>query len=277
MNKKLLILFFALNLVLQGKALTVSGRVLDAQTGEAIQAVSIFISGSTSSTVSGIDGHFNLSVPFKGASKMILTHLNYETKAVNLDDSSRVQTLTVSLLPKIHQLSEIGVTGRDANRKQNLEHFLFSFFGESSNGKRCHLLNPEVLNFRRQVNPENADKYILIATADSALIIENKALGYQIRYTLLNFKLTSTRMSYKGYPLFIDMLDKPNPDPTIIRARVKAFNGSIMHFMRCLINHNLKEEGFEIYPLKIVQDIPGSTLKHGLLSDTLMTMKAGII
>jgi hypothetical protein len=87
----------------------------------------------------------------------------------------------------------------------------------------------------------------ILATAP--LEIENSALGYTIKYTLDSFTHEyNTQVSqYTGYPLFEEM----NPanetqKATWNAARLVAYNGSILHFMRSLYHKKLKEEGFEI-------------------------------
>jgi len=54
-------------------------------------------------------------------------------------------------------------------------------------------------------------------------------------------------MFYLGYTLFEDMAKNPDKIPKrFIRERQKAYNGSIVHFMRSLYEDQLIENGFEV-------------------------------
>ena len=85
--------------------------------------------------------------------------------------------------------------------------------------------------------------------AAEPLLIENKALGYNIRYNLDSFTHAyETQVSlYTGYPLFEEMtaVNTEQQNRWAIE-RQKAYKGSILHFMRSIYKKELKEEGFEI-------------------------------
>lgn len=85
--------------------------------------------------------------------------------------------------------------------------------------------------------------------ASEPLLIENRALGYNIKYALDSFTHEyGTEVSlYSGYPLFEEMSAENDLQYNNWKeARAKAYTGSILHFMRSIYNRTLKEEGFEI-------------------------------
>jgi hypothetical protein len=248
---------------------TISGYITDATNGQPLESVTIFVAGTTSGTVSDAEGRFSLDYPNKGTAQLVLTHIGYEYKTMNIDDVENGRILRIILQEKPQQLSEVNVIGIDPNRKENMKEFLFGFFGDSQAGKKCKILNPDVLKLSRNFLPGKIGEYIITATADSALIIENKLLGYTIRYTLECFHQTKYETTFQGYPLFIDNLSQiRNPD-RIIQLREQAYLGSPMHFFRSLHTKKLDSEGFKLYQVKTGPNTPGMSGTYGLMADSV--------
>ena len=78
--------------------------------------------------------------------------------------------------------------------------------------------------------------------ATEPLVIVNKALGYKILYQLEEFQVDykNNSMMYLGFPLFEEMGSKKRWK----KAREKAYQGSVMNFMRCLYDNKLQQEGY---------------------------------
>ncbi|MFX5537743.1 hypothetical protein ABTD88_19250, partial [Acinetobacter baumannii] len=88
--------------------------------------------------------------------------------------------------------------------------------------------NPEVLKFRFK-KKENTHKVV----ADEPLVIENKALGYILKYSLtaFEFNFTTNVFYYQGYPFFTEMeTDKASKIKKWQRNRFDAYRGSLMLF-----------------------------------------------
>jgi len=89
----------------------------------------------------------------------------------------------------------------------------------------------------------------LKVTATAPIEIANEALGYTVKYTIDSFTYEyNTQVTlYTGYPLFAEMQSTDSAKQSMWAAnRIKAYKGSMLHFMRSLYNKQLKEEGFEI-------------------------------
>ncbi len=84
--------------------------------------------------------------------------------------------------------------------------------------------------------------------ADDPLVIDNKELGYRLKYQLEDFRYNFQThvLIFYGYTLFTE-LDKNGPSKKQLKNREKAYNGSISHFMRSLYHDSLQAEGFEVY------------------------------
>jgi hypothetical protein len=127
-----------------------------------------------------------------------------------------------------------------SERTRNMQDFRENFIGSSENARFCKIVNPAVLEFKKEA-------LILKATADSLLVIENRGLGYRLSYLLEEFILNTLtkKLLYKGQVVFERLLPESEKEKQQWATnRLKAYYGSEMHFMRALYQHHLFEEGF---------------------------------
>lgn len=84
--------------------------------------------------------------------------------------------------------------------------------------------------------------------AGEPLRVENNALGYNIKFSIDSFtyEYESGTAQFIGYPLFEEMLGTADKGVIWQQNRIKAYNGSLLHFMRSLYNKTLAADGFEI-------------------------------
>lgn len=264
----LFILFFSS--LFSSFATTVTGVITDASTNKPLGYASVFIAGTTFGTNANSDGSFVLNFTSSGASQLIVAHLGYQTFSKAVSEIPTDQPLQVSLKIKSQELSTVNVVGTDPNRQSNMTEFIFGFLGDSEFGKKCTILNPNVLHLERRRIKDKFWEFELIAFADSDLIIENKLLGYTIRYTLESFNMTHYSVAFKGYPLFLDNLAQSKNQDKTLANRERTYQGSQMHFFRSLFTRNLQEEGFKIYQVEKQQKISyRSNTSYGLMSDTV--------
>jgi hypothetical protein len=269
MRKLTLLLFVILTYTRPSFSSTISGTVTDAKTGNPLEYVSVFLAGTTNGTVTKQDGSFSLTVSSGGSVELVATHLGYQTATYLLSGLGLNKPLAIPLQEKDLQLSTVNVYGVDPNRKQNMNEFLFGFFGDSEIGKKCKILNPQVLKLSKKEIPGKIGQYYLTAYADSALIIENKALGYTIRYTLESFRQTKFETTFLGYLLFIDNLLTAKKKDKILESRERVYQGSQMHFFRSLFAKTLEQNGFKIFSMNKMRYLFPGQSSHGLMSDTV--------
>ncbi|GCC52514.1 SusC/RagA family TonB-linked outer membrane protein [Chryseotalea sanaruensis] len=93
-----------------------SGRVTSTEDGSPLPGVNVVIKGTTSGTVTDIDGNYRLSVANAGG-ELIFSFIGLQTREVPIGDRS---TVDVSLALDVTQLGEIVVTagGIEARRKE---------------------------------------------------------------------------------------------------------------------------------------------------------------
>lgn len=262
--------FFLLTSIFSAFPAIITGRVTDVQTGKPLEYASVFIAGTTFGTNTKTDGSFSLTYTPGGSTQLIVAHLGYLTYSKLASEIPTDSPLKVELQVKPQQLSAVSVVGVDANRKKNMADFLIGFLGDSEFGKKCSILNPHVLHLERRRIEGKFMEYELIAFADSDLIIENKLLGYTIRYTLESFYQTQYSTIFKGYPLFLDNLSISKNQDKTLAYRERAYQGSQMHFFRSLFTKTLEKEGFEIYKVdkKSMMNFSYSSV-YGLMADTI--------
>ncbi|MEO6730388.1 MAG: hypothetical protein ABIN01_04170, partial [Ferruginibacter sp.] len=119
-----------------------------------------------------------------------------------------------------------------------------NFIGKTENSKLCTITNKEVLKFYFY---KRRNRLKVLATAP--VEIENLALGYKLKYALDSFthEYGTEAGIYTGYPLFEEMQSNDSTQKKTWQInRLKAYKGSMLHFMRSVHNRSLKEEGFEI-------------------------------
>ncbi len=238
--------FMGVLFCLQGLAQrTIKGRVVNETTGSAISGCSVFITNTSKGTVSDNSGYFVLNDVPSGKHDLIISSIGYETNVFSFNDAELPLQLKIELRIKVKELENVTMEpsveeGWDKWGKT----FMESFTGTTGNGKQCRIKNEKSVRFRYYKKSNR-----LIAYSDEPILLENKALGYVISYQLeefeVNFKEGS--VSYMGYSLFTEAGKEGNtPKQKWIRSREKAYQGSIMHFMRSVYQNRLKEEGFEV-------------------------------
>lgn len=224
----------------------IMGTIVNANTGATIASASIFISGTSKGTMSDASGHFVLTdIPAKGSYELVISSIGYTTLIYPFSADSLPQTLTVKLRPKVTELESIVVEPWEKDgwaRWGRL--FTESFIGTTAAARQCTIKNYKSLRFRYSKKSNT-----LIAVADEPLIIENRALGYRIQYQLEDFiyNMKERTLLYVGYTLFEDLAEDRNRLPRRWAVnRRRAYEGSLMHFMRSLYTNQLAKDGFEV-------------------------------
>ncbi|WEK20267.1 MAG: carboxypeptidase-like regulatory domain-containing protein [Candidatus Pedobacter colombiensis] len=243
MTKSLLILFLTLFTGLHGfsqNSFSIMGVVRDQK--ESLPGAGIFLSGYQVSTVADNEGKFKISNLKPGNYDLLVQMVGYlpYSKSVIISDKS-VQVELV-LKESTTVLNEV-VIHADPNRAKYIKQFKEYFIGTTPNAAQCKILNPQVLNI-----DYDATKSLLTIKTSDFLVIENKALGYRIKYMLDYFEYNSrTRIIYfSGHPFFEELKGPGAKMKKYIDKREVAYYGSSQHFFRSLYQGKAKEEGFII-------------------------------
>ncbi|MBE7170800.1 MAG: carboxypeptidase-like regulatory domain-containing protein [Williamsia sp.] len=218
------------------------GRIVADATGTPLGAASVFLSNTSIGTTTDKEGNFSLWVP-SGKYDLVASFVGYETYTRTISEAL-TDVLVVKLKPKAEELDEVVVGGyeKDGWKKWG-SFFLRNFIGTSDWAADCQIKNYDVIRFRN-----NKKTRKLSAVALDQLVIENKALGYTVRYQLetFDYDFESDYLLYVGYPLFIPMEGNKNRQARWERRRQEAYTGSIMQFMRAVYRNRIREEGYEV-------------------------------
>ncbi|HEY9533633.1 MAG TPA: carboxypeptidase-like regulatory domain-containing protein [Mucilaginibacter sp.] len=219
--------------------LPVTGTVVD-EKGDLVKGATVFISGSLFKTVTDDKGGFSINSLTAGSYQLVVKMMGYAIFDRNIILQDKPIQVNIPLIIKPIALSEVTIGPGDA---WDSYYVLFKgqFLGTSRFADGCEILNPKVLSFNY-----NKKKGILTAEADDFILIENKRLGYHIRYLLRDFQFTvnGNTAIFDGDALFDEMEGSKGRRAAWARNRYDAYKGSFMHFLRAVYANNTLKEGF---------------------------------
>ncbi|NCD67953.1 hypothetical protein GSY63_01130 [Mucilaginibacter sp. R11] len=228
---------------------SITGRVSDIITHKPIGFASVILSNSSVGNRTDTTGVFVLRNVKPGQYELVASIVGYEAYHVTLMVGNANLTLPpIELLPKSVTLNEV-VIKPDAEWFRNLEIFKTELLGEGPASKQCRILNPDIVHLRF-----DESKNQLIGSSDDFIEIENKALGYRIKYLLNTFNkdYNKNMIFYEGSVLFEDLpTSSPEQAERYKQARDKAYYGSMQHFLKAALHNHAEEDGFKV--LKMVK------------------------
>ncbi|KIO75726.1 hypothetical protein TH53_19085 [Pedobacter lusitanus] len=236
-----LFLFFCLHTHAQN-LYSISGQVKDKK-GETLPGAGIYLSGYTTATVTNQDGQFSLAKIKPGSYEVVVQMIGYLPYSKSVIISDKSVNITIVLSENTIQLNEV-VIRADPDREKNLKLFEDFFIGRTPNSAKCKILNPQVLYIKY-----DGDAKVLSVTTNEFLVVENKALGYRLKYMLNLFEYNyNTRIVYfSGLPVFEDLKGSGRKRRTWLNNREIAYAGSPQHFFQSLYQNKVEENGFIIY------------------------------
>lgn len=240
---------------------SITGIVRDQK--ESLPGAGVYLSGYKVSTVADSEGRFKMNNLKPGNYDLLVQMVGYlpYSKSIVISDQS-VQVELV-LKESTTTLNEV-VIRADPNRSKYIRQFKEFFIGTTPNAAQCKILNPQVLNIDYDVT-----KSTLTVSTSEFLIVENKALGYRIKYMLDNFEYNSrTRVIYySGHPFFEELKASGKKLKRYIDKREIAYYGSSQHFFRSLYAGNSDREGFVLNRMRKIPNpyrYPDSTIHYNL-------------
>jgi hypothetical protein len=234
--KKLILLFLLFCLCSVCFSQVIKGRILEINTNKPVELATIYFNGTFLGTNSDQNGYFELEIP-KGLSyPLVISSIGYFS--VTLKWFLKDTTLLVYLTPKVYNLSEIIVKANTRLEKRQRAKYLVifrnQFLGETPNAEKCVITNEKDIKFK--VDTSNNT---LLAFCSQPIIINNKALGYIIKYYLDKFEYCEHEHSLVIIGNYIFKEDLTQNEKLSVRMnRESAYFGSRMHFIRSLYNNN---------------------------------------
>ena len=256
-----LLLFAFLSFIIHANAFSqlhyIAGTVQD-EAGKPLSGVEVFLAGTTRIAVSDEEGNFNISRLATGNYELAAKLLGRETYTATftLTKSSR---FNITLTLKNRQLDEVVIR---PNSYSNADYNLFArtLLGTTPNAAKCKILNPKILNIFR--DPET--RILHVNSGGEFLLIDNEALGYNVKYLLDEFVLDSDQSlsMYVGQAVFTEMQGSESKKATWRKARAKAYLGSPQHLLRSVYHDNLIDQKFIVRKLSVTPDEQSITEKE---------------
>lgn len=223
---------------------TVSGTVVDAETKQPLEGASVFAQATTRGTLTSKEGAFRLYLE-KGGYEINVTFTGYVSRTLNVELTGD-RTFNLELQKADNTLGEVIIKNTnevpDGWAKYG-DFFVKHFIGATPAADSCTLLNPEALKF---LYFKRADRLKVLAT--EPLQIENRSLGYRLRYELDSFVyfFKTDMNSYRGKCLFQQMEGEAAQQAVWAAARKDAYLGSRLHFLRSYYDSTLAKDGFTV-------------------------------
>jgi TonB-linked SusC/RagA family outer membrane protein len=96
--------------------ITVTGKVTDAKTGEALPGVNVVLKGTTEGTITSIDGLYQITVPAIN-SVITFSYVGYQTQEIPVDGNTEIN-ITLAIATTL--MDELVVVGYGTARRQDL-------------------------------------------------------------------------------------------------------------------------------------------------------------
>ncbi|MBS1530671.1 MAG: carboxypeptidase-like regulatory domain-containing protein [Bacteroidetes bacterium] len=240
------IIFLVLLLPLTASAqFKISGKIIDSADKKTVPGATVFLSNASVGTASAVDGTFTLENVRGGQYELVVSMIGYKSYHVTVLVNDNIHLPDIIISANAIGLKQVTIHP-DPEWERNYEFFRRKFLGVSIYAEQCKIINPEVIDIQY-------DKVAKSLTAHSLdyIVIENKALGYRIKYRLDEFTNDQRQdfQYYAGEAFFEKMKGKRSEERKWEKTRFKVYKGSSMHFLRTVIADSLAWQGFTVQRL----------------------------
>ncbi|WP_035561518.1 carboxypeptidase-like regulatory domain-containing protein [Hymenobacter sp. IS2118] len=228
---------------------SISGVAQDSVTRQPLAFASVFLANTTLGVTTTEQGKFVFpSVP-AGTYDVVGSYVGYRLAKQTVTVAAVPQQITLRLGPSANRLGEV-VVRADPNRQSNYRVFVDLFLGRTSFSQQCTIKNPDevVVDF-------DTPKNTLTASSANFLQVDNKALGYRIKYFGLRFScdFTARVLQFYGEPVFEEMAARSKGQQRRWEEnREKAYRGSLTHFLKSVRDDQVSANGFLAQRLRVV-------------------------
>ena len=257
---------------------SITGTVIDDSTSAPIQNANVFLAHTTLGRGTDSAGRFGITNIPLGFYELAASRVGYTFRSyqITLSESCKKE-FEIRLRPSAVRIGEVVVSAPDVTEwEDRLKTFTELFLGKSRLARECKILNPEVLDF---IAGENGQ---FQASARAPLEIDNRALGYHIRFFLRNLSvgrpdvhasvslLGNDFLTTEGLPEYTELNASTNEEMEHwIDNRSSAFAGSLRHFLSALFRKTVLADGFEMY---LTSRLPGVLKDNTEIGSSLVSV-----
>jgi len=229
----------------------ITGVVQDSVTHEPLAFSSVFLANTTLGATTNENGAFVLERVPKGNYDIVGSYVGYRLskQTITVTAGTTAPAVTLRLASSGPQLGEV-VVHADSHQEDNYRKFTDLFVGRTAFSKQCRITNAEDVDV-----VFNDTTKILTASTDNYVQVENKALGYRLKYFGMHFQYneTSDAVTYEGQTVFEEMKPKDEAQRRQWLAnRLAAYNGSQTHFLKSVYDNQVKENNFLAQQVRLV-------------------------
>jgi hypothetical protein len=229
----------------------ITGVVQDSVTREPLAFASVFLANTTLGATTNENGAFVLDRVPKGNYDIVGSYVGYRLskQSVTVTAGATAPAVTLRLPSSGPQLGEV-VVHADSHQEDNYRKFIDLFVGRTAFSKQCRVTNAEDVDI-----DFNDTTKTLTASTDKYVQVENKALGYRLKYFGMHFQYneTSEAVSYEGQTVFEEMKPKDESQRRQwVANRLAAYNGSQTHFLKSVYDNQVKENNFLAQQVRLV-------------------------
>ncbi|HMI02934.1 MAG TPA: carboxypeptidase-like regulatory domain-containing protein [Pedobacter sp.] len=248
---------------------SISGVVKD-KDGQALPGAAVFLGGYKIGTVADSRGKFQISNLRAGKYDLLVQMVGYIPASKSVMIGNGAADIEIILTENVKLLYEV-VVRPDPRRSRFLKIFEESFLGTTPNALKCKILNPNIIDF-----DYDEEKQMLSAHTDEFIVVENKALGYRIRYLLKSFKKDEKNklVYFYGYPYFEELMASKRDKIRYQAKRMEAYKGSPEHFFSSLYNNSYQREGYLLN--KLVKRVNAKKPADSLIENKIKHHSANI-
>ena len=226
-----------------------SGTVRDSVTRQPLPFASVFLVNTTLGATTNEQGHYVLPAVPAGRYEVAATYLGHRLRQRSAVVSSAPLILDLALPPAAQALGEVVVRPRPA-LADDYQRFLELFVGTSTFARQCQVRNPTDV----QVDYDPAARALTAGAVRRPLLLDNLALGYRLTFYNLSFRADfadqSATLTTLSQVVFKELAGTDKQQKKWAANRLRAYQGSFMHFLRSVYVGDVVEQGFRLQRLQ---------------------------
>lgn len=227
----------------------ISGTVRDSLTQQPLPFASVFVANTTLGATTDEQGRYALPALPPGRYEVAATFLGYRLRRQQVGIAAAPLAVNFALPPAAQALGEVVVRPR-ATLAADYQQFQELFLGASTFSRQCEVRNPAAA----QVAYDPQARQLTASTPTQPLVVDNRALGYRLTFYDLDFRATFDdeimTVTTLSQVVFKELPGSAAQQRRWAANRLRAYRGSLLHFLRASYSGQLAAQGFELRRLQ---------------------------
>jgi len=221
----------------------VEGKVFDLGNFQPVRLCNVFVVGTTMGAATDSTGYYRFEIDRPGKYELVFSHIAYKPELIDIEISD--DTLLIDPMPlnvNTRFVEEVVVTGKKDRKWQRMyDRFINYAMGKHFREKKVEIMNPYVVDFKA------TGRDMITESQPFTLSIRNDYTGYEINFLVQRVFLSKSNQFMVGYPGFTPLeTTNPKQQDDWSKNRQKAFNGSIRHVFKSILDNQLTAQGFDL-------------------------------